>query len=174
MRHDRLQLLATIADMYYVEGRSQADIARQTGYSRSAVSRLLTEAREQGVVEIRINHPLRRSADLEQALTARYPLRACFVAQRGQLDYPRMLQMLGRLGAAYLSEHMLPDSVLGISWGTAIFEVGQALRQRYWPNLQVVQMVGAITPITRPLTGMSSRGTSRTPSAGNTRRSMPR
>lgn len=145
MRHSRQQLLATIADLYYNEQCSQSQIALQTGYSRSAISRLLSEARENGVVEIRINHPLKRSTQLENAIAERYDLKACFVAQRGQLNYSQMLRLLGRLGAAYLSENMQQDSRLGIGWGAAVQEVAQSFRQRYWPDFQVIQTLGSIS-----------------------------
>ncbi len=144
MRHDRMQLLATIADLYYIEQCSQAEIARQTGYSRSAVSRLLTEAHENGVVEIKVNHPLKRSSQLEAAVSRQFDLTAVYVAQRGRLDYERTLRLLGRLSARYLDEAVAPDSTLGISWGTAVHETAQALRPRYYPDFRVVQMIGAV------------------------------
>lgn len=143
-RHERLQLLATVADLYYVDGRGQAEIARRLGYSRSTISRLLTEARETGVVEIRIHHPLERSSELESALMDRFGLQVAQVAVRGQLDYTRMLRQLGRLGAAYLSENLTPTSSLGVSWGTAVYEVAQAFRTRHYPKFRVVQMIGAV------------------------------
>ena len=65
--YDRLELLATVADLYYVERCSQAEIANRLGYSRSAVSRMLTEAHEHQLIEIRINHPMQRVSQLEYA-----------------------------------------------------------------------------------------------------------
>ncbi|MCB9431977.1 MAG: MarR family transcriptional regulator [Ardenticatenaceae bacterium] len=58
--YERLEFLATVADLYYLGRRSQAEIARKFGYSRSAISRLLTEAHQHGLVDIRINHPIKR------------------------------------------------------------------------------------------------------------------
>ena len=143
MRHDRLRLLATVAERYYVDQLSQAEIAKETGYSRSAISRLLQEARSQGVVDIRINHPLRRSPELEARLLYEFGLRTAFVLERGGHDYAGMLRLLGRLGASVLSAELQPDSVLGISWGTAIYEVAQSLQPFDYPQLRVVQMIGA-------------------------------
>ncbi|MEM7336376.1 MAG: sugar-binding transcriptional regulator [Chloroflexota bacterium] len=153
MRHSRLQLLATIADLYYVEQQNQSEIARKTGYSRSAISRLLTEARNLGVVEIRINHPLQRLSTLEYELIDRFGLQACFVAQRGLLNYPRMQRLLGRLGAAYLSDNMQPDSRLSAGWGMGVYEVAQAFRERYWPNFQIIQMMGATGSVNATIDG---------------------
>ena len=47
MDDEHLELLCRIASMYFEERFSQKKIARRTGYSQSAVSRMLTEAREQ-------------------------------------------------------------------------------------------------------------------------------
>ena len=56
--YERLELLATVADLYYIERCSQAEIANRLGYSRSAVSRLLSEAHDRQLIEIRVNHPM--------------------------------------------------------------------------------------------------------------------
>src|SRR5450759_644594 len=42
----RLDLLLSVARMYYLEDRSQDEIATSIGYSRPTVSRLLAEARD--------------------------------------------------------------------------------------------------------------------------------
>ena len=42
-------VLVKAARLYYLEDRSQADVARALGVSRSSVSRILAAAREQGV-----------------------------------------------------------------------------------------------------------------------------
>ena len=47
---DQLELLARVAEMYYKNGMNQTDIANRTGYSRSMISRLLTQAVKQKVV----------------------------------------------------------------------------------------------------------------------------
>lgn len=141
---ERLELLATVADLYYLQRRSQAEIARRIGYSRSAVSRLLTEAHERQLVEIRVNHPLERDTSLEHALRRRFDVETILVAQRSHPEYDRMLSMLGRLGASYLDEKLVESCVIGISWGNAVYELAGALQPRYLPGTEVVQMVGGL------------------------------
>ena len=61
--HD-LAALVLISEMYYIQGRTQKDIADSLGLSRPTVSRLLQTARDLGVVRISIVDPserLRRS-----------------------------------------------------------------------------------------------------------------
>ena len=82
-REDELQL-ADVAQQYYLEDLTQEQIARRLGVSRSQVSRMLKEARERGIVEIRIHHPLRTVPALQQTLLNAFPLRDCLVlARRG-------------------------------------------------------------------------------------------
>lgn len=142
--YDRLELLATVADLYYTRRMGQAEIAQRLGYSRSAISRLLSEAHDKGVIEIRINHPLQRDVDLEMALRTTFNLRDAFVARRGSLGYEQMLTLLGRLGAAYLDEVWTEPAVVGLSWGTAVYEVASALRPRRLPGSDIVQLIGGI------------------------------
>ena len=69
---DREELLADIAEMYYQEGKTQAEISTKVGMTRSAISRMLTEARQKGIVEIHVHRPLRYDTDLEQTLRSRF------------------------------------------------------------------------------------------------------
>ena len=64
---EKQKRLVYAARRYYLEDQKQSDIARELGISRPMVSRLLAEAREFGVVEIKIHDPERQSdALLEQ------------------------------------------------------------------------------------------------------------
>jgi len=75
--------LLAAARLYYLENRSQAEIARELGTSRSNVSRMLTEAQRQGIVTVTINDPSGRMTELENDLRARFGLVEVRVAQRG-------------------------------------------------------------------------------------------
>lgn len=141
---ERLELLATVADLYYIDQCSQAEIAERLGYSRSAVSRLLAEAHERQLVEIRINYPLQREARLEHALRDTFGLEAVYVSQRGNLSYDRMLLQVGRLAARHLEDYLEESSIIGLSWGTAVYEVVSALTPRRYRGIEVVQMIGGL------------------------------
>ncbi|MEO3801041.1 sugar-binding domain-containing protein [Nonomuraea sp. B1E8] len=51
------ELMYAAAQQYYMEDATQGDIAKRLGVSRATVSRLLTEARKQGIVEIKVHRP---------------------------------------------------------------------------------------------------------------------
>lgn len=51
-----IEKLDSCVQMYYDEGLNQSQIAGEVGYSRSSVSRMLTEARKTRIVQITIEH----------------------------------------------------------------------------------------------------------------------
>lgn len=75
-----IEELIRVSQMYYDEGLNQSQIAGEVGYSRSSVSRMLTEARETGIVQITIGHPLQRLQSLEENLRDKYGLKTVRVA----------------------------------------------------------------------------------------------
>jgi DNA-binding transcriptional regulator LsrR (DeoR family) len=143
---ERLELLARIAGMYYEDRLTQEQIAAQTGYSRSMVSRLLTEARDQEVVEIHINHPLERRRDLEETLQSLLSLKVVQVLARGTLNYTHMLRRLGSLAARFIEDLIFDNATIGVSWGTAVSETINAMRPRTRTGIHVVQMIGSLGP----------------------------
>jgi len=139
-KHSRL---VRVASLYYEENRTQQEIAKVLNISRSGVSRLLTEARETGVVEIIIHHPLRTVSYLENELLSKFGLRDVRILAGEYSRRDEVLQKLGRLAAGYLSD-ILQDGVrIGISWGTALQFMIDALKPLNYPRAEVVQLIGA-------------------------------
>lgn len=141
---ENLEFLARIANLYYEEGYTQQRISEELGYSRSAISRFLTAAREAAVVEIKIHYPMRRNDKLEAELRERFQLEVARVLVQNSMDYTRMLNRLGALGARIVEEHVRENTLLGVSWGTAVFEVANNLRSTHLPDSTVIQLVGAL------------------------------
>ena len=142
--YERLELLAQVAEMYYIQDLSQAAIANKYYFSRSKVSRLLTEARETGLIEINIRHPFQRASELERILLERYHLKQAIILKSGSLSVERMLKTLGRLSAKYLLDNLIDGDILGIGWGTAVYEVAQALQPKNLTDFSVVQIIGSV------------------------------
>jgi DNA-binding transcriptional regulator LsrR (DeoR family) len=141
---ENLEFLSRVASLYYEEGMTQQRISEELGYSRSAISRFLTAARSAGVVEIRVHHPLQRDLELESRIRETFTLETVRILKGYNWEYARMLPRLGALGARLVAERVQDGMLLGVSWGTAVFEIVNALRPPYLPNLTVIQMIGAL------------------------------
>ncbi|MEL6149194.1 MAG: winged helix-turn-helix transcriptional regulator, partial [Chloroflexota bacterium] len=96
-------LLATIASSYYILNQSQGEIAKRLDMSTSKVSRLLKEARERGIVDIRINMPIPRDIELEQRLIDHFGLKDAYVLKTADVSNPQArTNAIGKLAANYI------------------------------------------------------------------------
>ena len=139
----RMGLLADVAEMYYLEGKDQSNIALRVGVTRSMVSRMLTEAKQLGIVEIRVIRPIRSDPELEQAIKNKFDIENVNVVSIEDSKPERLLKFLGRAAAEVLKKQLQPDKAIGVAWGTTVsatIEAFQAIRE---PSIKVVQLVGA-------------------------------
>jgi len=143
MELERLELLASIAKMYFEDGLTQDQISLRSGYSRSMVSRFLSEARENKIIEIKINYPLERNEALETALINKYNLKVALVLTRRTLTYDQMVRRLGILSARLLDELVGPGMTIGVSWGMALNEMINSVSSKSYLDIHVVQLNGA-------------------------------
>ena len=65
-----VQQMVLASRLYYLDDLTQAEIARRLGTSRASVSRLLSEARRQGIVQIEISPPAPVDAEELASATA--------------------------------------------------------------------------------------------------------
>ena len=85
---DRSILLADVAELYYLKGKNQTEIANQIGVDRSMVSRMLTEARKKNIVEISVRRALISDEILENSLNRKLNLLNSLVFVNDGTDYP--------------------------------------------------------------------------------------
>ncbi|MCT1654095.1 sugar-binding transcriptional regulator [Brachybacterium muris] len=136
-------LVVRAARLYYEQGRSQTEVAQELGLSRSNVSRILTQARDRGIVEISIHDPdgpPRHHPAVEAALKARFSLREAHV-----VSAPRTpgLEAVARQGAVVIAERAAQVPSIGVSWGQTVQRVVEQLEPvRLRPAPRVLPLVG--------------------------------
>lgn len=141
---DYLALLSEVATFYYVDRLTQEQIARQIGGSLAMVSRLISEAQERGIVQIRIRTPIPTDVELQTELAAHFHLRAARVLAGPALDPGQELRALGELAALYLKPLLTDDLIIGTGWGKTLYETVQAVGQHALENVHVVQSTGSL------------------------------
>jgi DNA-binding transcriptional regulator LsrR (DeoR family) len=144
--HDQsdLQLVIQVANLYHVQKLTQAEVAKRLGLSATKVHRLLKQASDQGVVEITVRTPIQRLSDLENRLEAIFGLHDAVVIPQVPEDPSAFVYTLGRAGASYLVDHLRDGDVIGISGGTGVNSVVQALEASRDYDVAVVPLVGAV------------------------------
>ena len=139
-----IDLMLRVARAYYLEDRTQAEIAKEIGYSRPTVSRLLKESRDLGIVHITIGHTLERIRTLERGLVNKYGLRYARVAEVKPGEDPKLI--VPRYAAALFAETCSPNSLITVSNGSAVAATVREIPVCDWPKSNVAQMLGTLSP----------------------------
>jgi deoxyribonucleoside regulator len=140
---DDSRILLKIAHMYYDEGATQAEIAESLGVSRPLISKYLAKAKEAGIVEIIIHDDLAHPyTTLETELERKYLLREVIVVP--EVGAQGSMRNLGVAAGNYLIRVAKKNQIIGVSSGTTMFEVAQAMPKGNVSPLTVIPLVGGM------------------------------
>ena len=135
--------LVRASRLYYELGETQDAIAKLLGLTRPHVSRMLKQARAEGIVEIRIVDRTAVSSPAVEELRRRFELDAVHLAPTiaGPEDLTR--RMVGRLAAEVLRGALRAGATVGIGDGVSINATSAALEERATPvDVTVVPLCG--------------------------------
>jgi Transcriptional regulator, contains sigma factor-related N-terminal domain len=138
-------LLSKVSTLYYLQNHTQHDIAKRLGVSRSTISRLLQDAHDHGVVQIKVVPPRQIYLELEERLEQRFGLDLAQVVSV-ERDGSDLLQQLGDAAAAYLARTVGQNLSLGLAWGTTLQSMVRAVSPMHTVGVRVVQTLGGIGP----------------------------
>ncbi|MEV4583049.1 sugar-binding domain-containing protein [Nonomuraea jabiensis] len=136
-----LELMYAAAQQYYIEEVTQGDIAQRLGVSRATVSRLITEARKQGIVEIKVHRPAALedgplAAEVAQALDLQrvYLVPKVSGPTLGPWLAPAVTRALAAVG-------LEAGDVVLVSSGTTVYECAREGLGQY-PGVTIAPAVG--------------------------------
>ena len=146
MRIDAQQTEVRAAWLYFIEGLTQAEIARRLSTTRLRINRILVDARHNGLVDITLNSELAGCVALEQELVRDFRLEAAVVVPT-PLDDAQVPVVLGRAAAGFVARHLETHRVtgFGIGWGRTLREMTTYMRAGRYPDLCVNSMMGGLT-----------------------------
>jgi DNA-binding transcriptional regulator LsrR (DeoR family) len=129
---------------YYVEGLTQERIADLLGIGRVKVHRLLSAAREEGIVQFKIRNRMQACLELQSRLVAKFGLAEAIVVP-GAADTRNAPQLVGHAAGEYLSARLSPGDVIGIGWGRTIKAAISQIPKRPIARSVVVSLLGGLT-----------------------------
>ena len=133
--------------LYYVGGLTQDQIATELGVSRQRAQRLVSRAMVEGLIHVRLNHPIGACLDMEAELTRRFGLLRCRVA-------PSLgpgsdgVRAIGPAAAAELERFLrMPEpSVIALGTGRAMRGMVDAMVPMDADQHRLVSLIGNIAP----------------------------
>jgi deoxyribonucleoside regulator len=129
--------------MYYLQDLTMDAIARELRTSRSTVSRLLSSARETGLVQVQIRSPLDSAPELERMIREQYSVDVHVVPVVDTLNEAETLDRVAMQAARTIGPLVDSNAIIGVAWGATISAVSRHLTRKITHDSVVVQLNGA-------------------------------
>ncbi len=142
---DNLRMILKVCQLYYEENLSQKEISSQLGISRPQISRMLSAARNNNVVSIKINNPFLDETKLERILMERYRLKDVLVLNTGKANESgNELEEFGRLAAECIDAYIMDHNCVGVMSGQTISYLACSIKHLNRRGLEFVPLVGGM------------------------------
>ena len=148
------QLMARAAWLYYNAGFNQEETSRRMGLTRARVNKLLSQARQSGLVSISINERDIGLLAEEEAIRAAFGLEFCITTPALGIDgiwtdalNALTFNMVGAAAAQFLRDTLQakPDAVIGTGWGRTLDQVSRNMSGVSAPRAKFVSLMGSLT-----------------------------
>ncbi|WP_272972307.1 sugar-binding transcriptional regulator, partial [Alteromonas australica] len=142
---NKLDEAARAGWMYYVGGKTQDEIAKTLKTSRQSAQRLVALSMSEGLVKVRLEHPIARCMELAQGIKKKFGLTFCEVVPSVD-DDPNSTLGLGQAGAAAIERALKFDAPQTIAFGTGrvLRACADELSILHCPQHKIVSLVGNI------------------------------
>ena len=133
-----------VARMYHYQNMTTDAIANELHVSRSTISRLLSFAKREGLVDVHIIDPNEHPQQLEKKIVDQFKIkRAHVVPVPNNVGEAEWLERVAQHTAGYLNSIIDSNMILGIAWGTTLSAVSRHLLPKTTHDVQIVQLNGA-------------------------------
>jgi len=137
-------LAVQVARLYYYQGLTTEAVATELKLSRPKVSRLLSFAKQTGLVEVRIQDALAQPQRLEQDIQRIFGIPSVrVVAVPPNSSDDEWLQRVATYSANHLNGLVHSQMTIGIAWGTTLDAISQRLVPKPCKDVDIVQLNGS-------------------------------
>jgi DNA-binding transcriptional regulator LsrR (DeoR family) len=143
----RLDDAARAGWLYYVAGNTQDEIAARLGISRQAAQRLVSLAVAEGLIKVRLDHPIARCLDLAAQLKERFGLAYAEIVPTDP-DSTSTTTGVANAAAAEIERQLRAegDAIIAIGTGRTLKAAIEMLPPIEAPGKKIVSLTGNIAP----------------------------
>jgi len=139
------RLLQKVSKLYYDNNLTQKEISGRLKISRPKVSRLLTQAKDFGIVKITISGIPGIHTDIENALENKYGVNEVYIVEVS--DPQSQIAVSTEIGVAaadYFVRAVTDPSIIGISWGTTLRAMADSIPNMDYRKSELIQVLGGL------------------------------
>jgi deoxyribonucleoside regulator len=138
-------IIFQVLKYYYDDDMTQLQIAQRLNISRIAVSRLLSKARKEGLLQFKIIYPKNffnpRVENLEKEFLEKYNLKECIIAKT-QKDRLETLKELSNQLSQLLDKIVENSTFIGVGWGTTLETISKYIEIKEKKGIRVTPLIG--------------------------------
>ncbi|MGI6110135.1 MAG: sugar-binding transcriptional regulator [Eubacteriaceae bacterium] len=145
------RMMLRVSDLYYNKNLSQQEIANKLKISRPTVSKLLSAARDAGIVTITVSDVNgRKYFQLEQMIEEKFGLKEVYIVDSTGND-AETKDAMGKAAAQYLSRILKDGDTVGVTMGTSVARIAPNFTGNYHSNLTFVPLIGGVGTVANDL-----------------------
>ncbi len=142
---DKKNIIFKILEYYYIHDMTQSEIASKLDITRVAVSRYISKARRNGLIEFKIKYPLNYSTEryekLETDFKKQYNLKECIIVH--SQNNPRdTIKELSEHLEYFLQKILSENTFIGVGWGTTLETIAHLIDVKQNRSVKVVPLIG--------------------------------
>ena len=143
----RLDDAARAGWLYYVAGNTQEEIASKLGISRQSAQRLVSLSVSEGLIKVRLDHPIGRCMDLASRLKSRFALDLVEVVPSDPNSKSTTIG-IAEAAAAEIERRLKSPTpiIMGIGTGRTLKAAIEQLTPMECPQHKIVSLTGNIAP----------------------------
>ena len=137
-------MLIQVATLYYLGNMPQEKLAEMMGVSRTKISRILKQCREQKIVEFKINASSQMMTKLENTIKEALGVSQVIVVPSAATS-AESRRMVGARSAEYLAMILKSNMTVGIAWGSTIRSMVEQMKSAHLAeNVEIIQLSGGM------------------------------
>ncbi|NMC64315.1 MAG: sugar-binding transcriptional regulator [SAR324 cluster bacterium] len=143
---ERVKLIIKICNLYYFDELTQQQISERLGISRPHVSRMLTLAKNEGIVNISIKNPYSEEQKFEKKMVDQFDIVDAVIVDTYNLSPMNSIKMVTTGVTALLKRFLHNGDIIGVAAGNTMNVVSENLGVIDRDDLAVVPLIGGIGP----------------------------
>lgn len=142
---DKDNIIFKILKYYYIDDLSQVEIASKLNITRVSVSRFLSKAKRDGLIEHRIKYPKNfifdRNEELEEKLKKQFNLKECIIASSRDSRTETLIELSNQLEKLF-RKSVHDHTFIGVGWGVTLDRIVEYINIQDKKDIKTVPLIG--------------------------------
>ncbi|MBC2857322.1 sugar-binding transcriptional regulator [Cetobacterium sp. 2A] len=134
-------LIFKITWSYFMENKTQQEISEMYNISRAKIMKLLSEAKEQKIIQFKISSDASNFISLEQKIKLKYSLKDVFITPSNTVD---INETIAKSAAMFIQENLSENDFLNIGFGDTVSKIVSNISFEENNSTSLISLTGGV------------------------------